>query len=194
MTDSLPDAFESAESDLDSAEETALGRALRAAYASGKIEPARHARILSAALEDPFAPAGEDELRASERLRQALEAGDERHADAALARALAVAVNPKSPRPAVTERLAERAVTRKPNVLYVTFGALALAAAAGFALVVSRPDGVAERHAVLVPSRTTEALFHEAFVTGQATERIDRIASARERDARENRYALWGVR
>ncbi len=189
-----PDEFDD-DAPLDPSAETALAAALRAAYAPDELEPARHAEILRIALEDPFAPASADELRESERLRHALESGDEAHPDAALARALAAALRPEELPRATAERAAGRVKVRKPNVVYVTFGALALAAAAGFALFVARPGGSApDASAALVPSRTTEALFHEAFVTGAATERIDRIASARERDARENRYALWGVR
>lgn len=189
-----PDAL-AGDEPLEPGAEAALAAALRAAYAPSELDPARHAEILRAALEDPFAPASEAELRESERLRQALESGDEAHPDAALARALAAAQNPAEFSRASAERVAARTTSRRPNVVYVTFGALALAAAAAFALVVARPSvNPPEPSAALVPSRTTEALFHEAFVTGAASERIDRIASARERDARENRYALWGVR
>jgi hypothetical protein len=42
-------------------------------------------------------------------------------------------------------------------------------------------------------SRSTAALFSERFAPGHATERIDRIAVARERELRKNRFASWGV-
>jgi hypothetical protein len=77
--------------------------------------------------------------------------------------------------------------------VFVTFGALALAAAAGFALLLAHPAATTNEP-VLARSRSTRDLFREPFEAGRTTERIDRIASARERDARENRYALWGVR
>jgi hypothetical protein len=194
VTDTSPEELDAGTPPLDAREEAALATALRAAFAPGELAPARHAEILRAALEDPLAPASEDELRESERLRLALERRDDGHPDAALARALAAAARPTELARATAERAARRVGPRRPNVVYVTFGALALAAAAAFALFVARPDRGAEPSAALVPSRTTEPLFHEAFATGAASERIDRIASARERDARENRYALWGVR
>jgi hypothetical protein len=188
-----PDDGSEAEAPLDSAEEARLGAALRAAYAPVEIDAVRHAEILHLALEDPFAPASEDELRASERLRRALEDGDAGNADAALARALGAAMNPSSLPNAAAARLASRAARSKPNVVFVTFGAIALAAAAGFALLLAHPKAT-PNEPVLARSRTTQDLFREPFEAGRTTERIDRIASARERDARENRYALWGVR
>jgi hypothetical protein len=187
------DEEDDALSPLPEGEEAALFAALRAAHAPAELDAARHREILSSALEDPLAPASADELRESERLRRALEDGDELHPDAALARALGAAMNPAPLPRATAERLAGRAARSRPNVVFVTFGALALAAAAGFALFVARPAG-APNEPVLARSRTTQALFREPFEPGRATERIDRIASARERDARENRYALWGVR
>jgi len=194
VTDTLADELDDGTPPLDPAEEAALARALRSAYAPAELAPARHAELLRAALEDPFAPPSEDELRESERLRQALDHGDDTHPDAALARALSHALRPAELPRTTAERAALRVKARGPSVIYVTFGALALAAAAAFALFVVRPGSDAPTTtAALVPSRTTEPLFHEAFASGASSERIDRIASARERDARENRYALWGV-
>lgn len=215
---------------LDAAEEAELAEALRAAYAPAALSPERHAALLAFALEDPFAPASADELRESERLRQALETGDDSHADAALARALRSALSPPPLAAEARERAEAAARTEtvhtaaeavrgdvaraaaKPqaeprrNVVFVTFGAAALAAAAGFALLIARPSAEpppsaalavasasAPAHALL-QSRTTGELFHERFEAGATTARIDRITSARERDLRENRYALWGVR
>lgn len=219
---------------LDAAEEAELAEALRSAYAPVALSPERHAAVLAFALEDPFAPASADELRESERLRQALETDDASHADAALARALRAALSP----PPLAAQARERAEARvrsdsgataathegahsgvdvprastKPqaeprrNVVFVTFGALALAAAAGFALLIARPSAEPPPSAAfavasatvsaheLLQSRTTGDLFPDRFEAGATTARIDRIASARERDLRENRYALWGVR
>jgi hypothetical protein len=206
---------------LDPAVEAELAEALRAAYAPAELSPETHARLLAFALEDPFAPASADELRESERLRQALETGDEGHADAALARALRSAVSPPPLAGKARER-AEASVRRQDtaeasapsrrssaeprrNVVFVTFGALALAAAAGFALMLARPSAEPANTAALVvasaapapallQSRTTGELFHERFEASATTARIDRITSARARDLRENRYAQWGVR
>ena len=180
---------------LDPDAEAALARALRSAFAPGELDPVRHRAILEAALEDPFAPPTADELRESERLRQALETGDGAHPGAALARALRAATHPDSLAPEENRRVAGRAVVRRPNVVYVTFGAVALAAAAAFAVLFASPR--LEKSAAapeLARSRSTAELFHEPFEPGQASARIDRIALSREREWRDNQYALWGLR
>ena len=175
--------------------EADLARALRSAFAPGELDPARHRRILEAALEDPFAPPSADELRESERLRQALDAGDSEHAGAALARALRAAAHPDPLPPADARRVAERAAARRPNVVFVTFGAVALTAAAAFAILFSSPRLEKSAPAPeLARSRSTAELFHEPFEPGQASARIDRIALSREREWRDNQYALWGLR
>ena len=187
---------------LTEADEQALAEALRAAYAPSELNPTRHAEILAVVLEDPFAEPSDDELRESERLRQALENDDASHPDAALARALKAATRPEPLTRSDARRLAPAAAPRRPNVVYVTFGAVALAAVAGFALFLL-PQPRAKESAVqasaapgpgLLRSRSTQDLFHERFEPGEASARIDRIASAREHDWRENQYALWGVR
>jgi hypothetical protein len=190
-----PGADEGLETLLDPAEEATLARALRLAYAPSELAPERHAEILRTALEDPLAPATADELRESARLRRALEDGDASHPDAALARALAAAVNPEPLAGATSGELLRRVARRRRNVVFVTFGALGLAAAAGFALFVARASDTAhEPLPALARSRSTQDLFVEPFDPNRTSERIDRIAEARERDARENRFALWGVR
>jgi hypothetical protein len=184
--------------------EAELAEALRSAFAPAPLSPERHAEILALALEDPFAPASAEELRESERLRRALDEGDESHPDALLARALKAAAEPAALAAEAEGRAragvvaaADRPRTRG-NVVYASFGALALAAAAlfalWFALPQSKPVTSAAARPALVQSRTTGALFREPFEPGQATARIDRIAASRSRELRENRYALWGVR
>jgi hypothetical protein len=192
------DAFAS-EPDLDDETERALAEALRSAWAPGELDARRHAEMLELLLLDPLAPPSAEEARESERLRQALETGDETHPDVRLLRALAAAEEPAPVSPSVEERaraallLARRGP--RTNVYFVSFGAAALAAAAAFALVVGgtgrAPAPSAE---LLVRSRSTTALFEREFEAGKTTERIDRIASARAHDLRENRYALWGAR
>jgi len=176
--------------------EAALGRALRSAFAPGELDPVRHRAILDAALEDPLAPPSAEELRESERLRQALETDDTDYAAAALARALRSAARPEALAPEAGRRAAERATPRRPNVVFVTFGAVALAAAAAFALLIATPrlEMSSAPAPALARSRSTAELFHEPFEAGQATARIDRIASSREREWRDNQYALWGLR
>jgi hypothetical protein len=179
---------------LEPAVERDLAEALRSAWAPAPLEPAVHRRILESALEDPFAEPTEDEVRESARLRRALEGGDTSHPDVELARALRSAVEPASAVPL------PRTARSTARVIYATFGGVALAAAAGFALFVTQRQGAPESAAsaaaprTLHASRPTGELFAERFKTGSTTDRIDRIAAARAHDLRENRYTAWGVR
>jgi hypothetical protein len=196
----LPHGDERPPSDAERAADEALGEALRSAYDPAPIDPKRHAELLEQALMDPFAPPTDEEVRESERLRQALETGDESHADVRLLRALSIAKEPSELPPeavsAARARLHRTTPPKKTNVVFVSFGAAALALAAAFALLVggglaTKPAPAAGR---LLPSRTTTDLFERQFEPGETTERIDRIASSRAHDLRENRYAMWGAR
>lgn len=182
---------------LDAAEEQRLSELLRCAFAPSELDPRRHERLLQAALEDPFAPPSAEEIVESERLRRALD-GDGDSVEAALARALSAAHAP-SPLTAPLE-LPKPAPRRTAKLIYVAFGGLAatLSAAAALLLFVStsapRHEHVPELSTIaLAQSRSTAALF-QADSAGAPSSRIDRIASARSRDLRDNRYALWGVR
>jgi len=187
---------------LDAADEAALMQALALAYRPRELSSERHERILRDALEDPFAEASEEEIRESGRLRDALERGDTSHADAALARAMAAAVRPEPPAELAESRARTSALerSRRTNVVFVTFGAVALSAAAAFSLWLgsTRSEEKAASSArpvpVLAQSRSTSELFAERFSEGQASARMDRIADQRARELRDNRYALWGVR
>jgi hypothetical protein len=199
--DSSPEPDELPE--LTAAEEERLATALRHAFAPREIDPARHERLLSVALEDPFAPASPDELVESERLRRALE-GEGDHLDLTLARALAAAHSPKAaPSSSLAHASAElesRSGVHRAKVLYLRFGgaAAALAVAAAVLLSVgprqSRAPAPDLQALALVQSRSTAPLFQTAAAAGAPSTRIDRIASVRARELRENRYALWGVR
>jgi hypothetical protein len=188
------------EPELDPETERALAEALRSAWEPAPLDPRRQEELLEQAFTDPFAPATDDELRESERLRQALDAGDESHPDVRLLRALRAAKVPASLSPETAEAARSRAGRRTrgsgANVLFVSFGAAALAAAAAFALVIGGGFHAepAPRAARLLPSRSTSELFERQFEQGETTERIDRIASARAHDLRENRYRRWGAR
>lgn len=180
--------------------EHALDEALRAAWATGELDPALNQRLIEAALVDPFAPASEAERADSERLRRALD-GQGEHPATALAATLSAAARPGALGSDTAKGLARKALgTRhKTNVIFVTFGAAAtLAIAAAVALLVTFP---AARHKLggapserLFLSRSTAPLFDHKFDTAGTTARIDRIARARERDLRANLYAEWGVR
>lgn len=188
--------------------EEELAQALRAAWAPDELDAGLNEALIAQALEDPFAEASPDEIAESGRLRAALE-GDGDHPDAALARALAAALAPGELDPARAEQLGRKALPSSPPaprrgaVIYVAFGAAAAVAAlaASVAMVVGRLDAqapsaaeVAARAQELAVSRSTAPMFQGKFDAADTTARIDRIALARARDLRSNRYALWGVR
>jgi hypothetical protein len=199
--------------------ERELGEALRAAWSPSELDPNKNEALIALAIDDPLAPASEEEIAESERLRRALE-GDGQHPLSDLARALAAATRPAALGKSTAARLdaeltgepppdrateSERApssTARRGTVIYVMFGAAAatLALAASIALFVGplrkAPESgdVAARMQDLALSRSTAAMFQEKFETGETTARVDRIATARERELRSNRYALWGVR
>jgi hypothetical protein len=182
-------------------EEERVATMLRNAVRPREIEPTRHERLLQAALEDPFAPASAEELIESERLRQAL-AGQGDHVGLTLARALAAAY---APGPALLPPSFNVAPIRKTGplgkVYFVRFGAAALALAAAAAAILAvtpRPHEASESapdlpSLALAQSRSTAPLFR-VDVESAPSARIDRIASARGRELRDNRYTLWGVR
>jgi len=187
-------------------QEEELARALRAAFAPGQLDPAVNEALIAAALEDPLAPPSDEEIAESERLRDALE-GRGSHASADLARALRAAAAPPALRELDAERVAERVlgkrVSRRRKVLIVAFGTVAtttVALAASWFLVISpaldggRGTELAAQAEALAVSRSTAGMFSEKFEPGATTARVDRIALARSRDLRSNRYALWGVR
>ncbi|HTA93377.1 MAG TPA: hypothetical protein VK745_27555 [Polyangiaceae bacterium] len=184
---------------LDPAEEERLAQALRCAFAPSELDPARHERLLAAALEDPFAPASPEELVESERFRRALD-GDGDHLDLALARAMSAAHAPKPAAIAAISRAALPVERRRAKVSYLSFAgtAAALAAAAAVLLTMGSRESRAPtpdlQALTLAQSRSTAPLFQSAALAGAPSLRIDRIASVRERELRENRFALWGVR
>ncbi|MEO7033713.1 MAG: hypothetical protein ABI548_07525 [Polyangiaceae bacterium] len=196
---------------LDAVEEARLSALLKHAFAPTEIDAARHERLLLAALVDPFAEPSPEELVQSERLRRALE-GEGDHADLALARALANAYAPSAVAPqvdapaarsagsAIASSLASAAPKRaSAKVFYLRFGGIAAALAAAAAVLLAiraRPNHAPAPDLpalALVQSRSTAALF-QADSAGPPSARIDRIASLRERDLRNNRYAMWGLR
>lgn len=196
---------------LDPDEERELGEALRAAWAPGDLDPALNEALIELALEDPLAEATPDEIAESQRLREALEGGPdgaEAHPDAALARALKAAALPEAMVPGKSEALVDASLARRRNVIYVAFGTVSAVAAlaAGVLLFLqtapqnaptqAAPASVAALRAPepLALSRSTQELFQEKFERGKTSDRIDRIARARSRDLRRNRYARWGAR
>ncbi|PIE05942.1 MAG: hypothetical protein CSA75_02135 [Sorangium cellulosum] len=152
---------------------------------------------------DDLTPPTPQELKEARALREALE-GQGEHPDAELCRALQIANDPPELDPQVNKWLVKRAILRTKLNKRTTFALVgassALALAAGVALVVSG-GGLAEPppstpmvKASLIPSRSTQTLFHSPFQRhGGTSERIDRISRARGRDYRSNYYGRIGV-
>lgn len=155
----------------------AFADALRAAYAPAELDPARHEALLERALGSLGAPAAptapvvrlDDRRRLDERRRQAarsaLRWGSATGALAAAAAAVLVLSTSG-------KRSAPSLASQSP--------------APGAAVAVAAP--------ALAPSRSTQELFDEPFArSGGSSARIDRIAQARSRDLRQNRFRRWGV-
>jgi hypothetical protein len=188
-------------------EEAAWLGALEAALRPGELSPALNERLIEMALEEPWAEPSPEERLQSERLRRALDEGrdhedaallaslrapfDTQGADAALARALSRAL------PAASPEATRKSASRVIYAIFGTSGAVAAAAAAWLVFATStaqEPARSADSTATYARPRTTGTLFSEPFRTADTTARMDRIASVRARDLRDNRYAAWGVR
>jgi hypothetical protein len=160
---------------------------------------------------NPDSPPSREELAEAEALRDALGTSAP-NAAADFARALSLS---HSPRPlAVQEHraLVDRAIARseacrvasqKRRRRAVVGVASGLALAAAIALVVGRAQFALEESAEpmrasiepLIPLRSTQSLFPQPFARrGGESARIDRIASARGSDLRDNRFTTWGVK
>ena len=163
-------------------------------------------RLIEMALEDPLAPASEEELIESARLRDALADGTP-HAGAGVLGALGAPFQPPRGGEDAVQRAVDAALgppsqetpRQRPNVVYAVFGAASavLAAAAAVALLIGQTRSaapVATAPSALVKPHSTAALFADRFQTGDTTARMDLIAGARSRDLRDNRYASWGVK
>jgi hypothetical protein len=158
-------------------------------------------------LDDPDAPPTEEELRAIAGLE-----GELRGDDADFAEAVKSSHSPKALDELTHERILRRAVLpaatkRAPRLVVVAIagsGFLAAAAAAVLILgpmkrssepVGASPAATAAPAIAMVPCRSAQDLFDEPFPReGGESARVDRIASAREHDLRQNRFASWGVR
>jgi hypothetical protein len=158
-----------------SAEEQQLATSLREAL-DAKREPRAgdpHDVHFARALRNAFAPSSLDDVEHRAMVEAAL-------AKMPASRNRVVAFQPRAARARVV-RIAFGVVT----------GGLALAASIVF-VVTSAPLHRSE--APLAKARTTQPLFSEPFKPGETSARIDRIASARASDFRDNRFTKWGVR
>jgi hypothetical protein len=191
--------------------ELELARSLRAAWAPSALSTDENRAVLDAApsaeeqaraglLRDALAMTGEPDARApsAARLAHALRAAFAPAAiDDAEHRAMVDAALAKMPAAQTAASGGAAVVSLRPrnNVVRLAFGfvagGLALAASVVF-VVTSAPMRATE--APLARARTTQPLFSEPFKPGETSARIDRIASARASDFRDNRFARWGVR
>lgn len=203
----IPDAAAAPE-DATGSPELELALSLRAAWQPGSLSADESHAVL-----DAVPSAEEQELAAV--LREALDARREPRLtdprDVQLAHALRSAFAPAAidgaehtamietalaKMPATAAREAARVVPmRRGVVVRVAFGAFAggLAVAASIVFVVTSAP-LHSSEAPLAKTRTTQPLFSEPFKPGEASARIDRIASARASDFRDNRFTKWGVR
>lgn len=202
----LRDALESTSPAGEGGPEVDLVASLRSAWSPGTLSEEEHRAIVDAT---PSA----DEMAAAALLREALDTpsaepeGDEllavalraawapRDLDAGAHRAIVDAAVAKMPSAAGRGDVVELAARRRTTVIRVTFGAvtagLALAASVFLVLTTGGPGG---GEAPLARVRSTQPLFSEPFKPGETSARIDRIASARASDFRDNRFAKWGVK
>jgi hypothetical protein len=154
---------------------------------------------------DPDAPATDQELAESAKLRDALDDPGRRNDDADLARAMSSAWSPRDLSAMAHRSLVEQALVRhdarrrRSRVIRVSFGASAALALAAAVLLYIRsdrqPPETVHMMAAMAISRSTQPLFPDRFApTGGESARIDRIAMARAADLRDNEFAKWGVR
>jgi hypothetical protein len=152
----------------------------------------------------PEDPPTEDELARAASLRRALERGRPDapgDADWQLLQAIRAAAEPEALPDERQRLILDEALANKPRgrVIYFAFGGVATLAAmaAALAVVVKGPamSPEARAPASMAVSRSTAALFPDGIpAQGGTSDRVDRIAYARARDLRENRFSRWGVR
>jgi hypothetical protein len=185
---------------------------LKAAHLPGPLAADDLDAILARAMGDDAATTAA-ERAAAERLRAELD-GEAPESDASeLLIALKLAAHPTDLPPARHQALIDAAFARLPffgrrgpqtpavrRIAPVTMAALASVAAmaASIALYVGRvPAGHPSATATLVRARSADDLFDPATPfprRGEESARVDRIASARAADLRQNRFAAWGVK
>jgi len=175
LRDALADRREPRESDNAAVH---FAHALRAAFAPSELDAAEHRAIIDAALAKmPTQVSGESVAKTA--------------AKNELAAPQAILDRAKT----VDDKDNVVSLRRRATVVRVAFGIVAggLALAASIVFVVTSAP-MREHEAPLAKARTTAPLFSEPFKPGETSARIDRIASARASDFRDNRFTKWGVR
>ena len=187
----------------------ALQEALRCAHSPSALPEWRHSQIIEAAICNPMDTPSAEELERAEQLSLALDGLGE-HPDVALADALRAAWNPvveANAATAVGQQLTAFPETERRHVVSHPTGPvrtqavvirlffLTSAAAAAAALVLAlRPSTPSTSPPELYEARSSASLFDTEFRQGEASIRVDRVASIRARELRQNRFALWGVK
>ena len=186
-------------------------KTLRAAWVPAPLDGGDLDAILERALgaDEALAPPTRVELAAAARLKDELSRGEGLHEEAAILGDLRAAYRPTEIAPERNEELIARALRRAARrdaprvrrIVPVTMAALTgvAALAAGVALMIgqmNRAPTALTAPAALIHARSTDNLFDPAkkFEVGEQSARIDRIATARAADLRQNRFAAWGVR
>lgn len=195
------------------AEEAELREALLYAWRPSELDPDLNEALIESALEDPLRAPDAAELVESERFRRALE-GQGDHPDLELARRLSGMHGSAPDRDfeRVHEQSLERALGKTPaslaplKLVTLSFGIVGTLAAAAAVLLLLEASFFAEASKRAAPekprpelprltqSRSTEPLFDAKFERERTTRRVDRIASVRARELRDNRFKQWGVR
>lgn len=182
---------------------------LRAAYQPLDIDASENDALVDRALglATTDAPATAPEKIAAERLREAIaepRSDDRDEPEIEVLDALVSAYRPRGIDPLRNELLITRALKRSsqrtaqrrvlPFVTAAVLGVAAMAAGVTMFLSSGSPKVAAPE---LQRSRSTAELFDVATPfprEGGESARVDRIATARASDLRDNRFALWGVR
>jgi hypothetical protein len=159
---------------------------------------------------EPDEPPSEEELRAAVALREALADSTLENDDAFVARALVLGHSPRPLDDTENRSLVVRALAVPPvqttivslnaarahkrRSAWLAAGVAALAVAATVLVYQVKSHDDVSSASPIHRSRSTQALFHQAFaVRGGESARIDRIASARAVDLRENMFTRWSV-
>ncbi len=156
----------------------------------------------------PDAPPSEDELARAASLRRTLERGRPGapgDADWELLQVIRAAADPEALSEERQRRILDEALAGRPRgkVIYWAFGGVTTMAAMAAAVALVMRGGLEPSPAAvslaaspaMALSRSTVELFPDGIpAKGGTSGRVDRIAYARARDLRENRFARWGVR
>ena len=181
-----------------------------AAHSPQPLKVERHRQIIRDALtphqspaevqiEDPFAAPTDDEFFAAEASRERIESDS-------IDKLLCAAHSPRGLAPRVASNVRKAALSRmvdsrqpKNKAYWLVLSATTSVAVSAlwwyssFWQLINKANVDREAHVTLVQSRTTGSLFSQPFNASTNSERIDKIATVRQKELRNNRFALWGL-